>query len=140
MCSSNYLGIKCNRLCTIWYYNQRNTIIKCARNEFYKTNYTIYNIDRPTWFNVLLDPILFLCLFNLLLHTISTINIITPKGTTAKITSNATRSISQVSITRPKFHSYLNCHFCVFDSYQFSSSLIRPPIQLVQTNRKPVPD
>ena len=73
--------------------------------------FTIYNIDRPTWFNVVLDPILFLCLFNLLLHTISTINIITPKGTTAKITSNATRSISQVSITRPKFHGYLPLSF-----------------------------
>ena len=103
--------------------------------------FTIYNIDRPTWFNILLDPILFLCLFNLLLHTISTINIITPKETTAKITSNATRSVSQVSITRPNFHGYLPLSFCVFYSYQFSSSLIRPPIQLVQTiNRKPVPD
>ena len=72
---------------------------------------TIYNTDRPTWFNVLLDPTLFLCLFNLFLHTISTINIITPKGTTAKITSNATRSISQVSITRPKSQGYLPLSF-----------------------------
>ena len=73
--------------------------------------FTIYNIDRPTWFTVLLDPILFLCLFNLILHAISTINIITPKGTTAKITSNATRSISQVSITRPKSQGYLPLSF-----------------------------
>ena len=72
---------------------------------------TIYNADRPTWFNDLLDPTLFLCLFNLFLHTISTINIITPKGTTAKITSNATRSISQVSITRPKSQGYLPLSF-----------------------------
>ena len=75
------------------------------------SEFTIYNIDRPAWFNVLLDPTLFLCPFNLLLHTISTINIITPKGTTAKITSNATKSISQVSITRPKFHGYLPLSF-----------------------------
>ena len=73
--------------------------------------FTIYNIDRPTWFNILLDPIVLLCLFNLLLHTISTINIITPKGTTAKITSNATRSISHVSITTPKFQGYLPLSF-----------------------------
>ena len=115
MCSSNYLSIKCNCLCTIWYYNQCNTIIEYTRNNSTKQiiilGFTIYNIDRPTWFNILLDPILFLCLFNLLLHTISTINIITPKGTTVKITSNATRSISQVSITRPKFHGYLLLSF-----------------------------
>ena len=73
--------------------------------------FTIYNMERPTWFNVLLDPILFLCPINLLLYTISTIDIITPKGTTAKITSNATKSISQVSITRPKFHEYLLLSF-----------------------------
>ena len=103
--------------------------------------FTIYNTERPTWFNVLLNPILLLCLFNFLLHTISTINIITPKGTTVKITSNATRSISQVSITRPKFHRYLPLSFLHIYSYQFSSSLIRPPIQLVQTiNGKPVPN
>ena len=72
---------------------------------------TIYNMDRPTWFNILLDLTLFLCLFDLFLQIISTINIITPKGTTAKITSNATRSISQVSITRPKSQGYLPLSF-----------------------------
>ena len=72
--------------------------------------FTIYNMERPTLFNVLLDPVLLLCLFNLL-YNISTTAIITPKGTTAKITSNATRSISQVSITRPKFREYLPLSF-----------------------------
>ena len=83
------------------------TVIKYAQNK----SYHIHNIDRPTGFNALLDPTLFLCPFNLLLHTISTINIITPEGTTAKTTSNATKSISQLSITRPKFHGYLPLSF-----------------------------
>ena len=116
MCSSNYLSIECYCLCTIWYYDQHNTVIEHTRNKSYKTNYncgvfTIYNMERPTLFNVLLEPILLLCLFNLLLHTISTTDIITPKGTTVKITSNATSSISHVSTTRPKFHGYLQSSF-----------------------------
>ena len=54
------------------------------------------------WLATLLDLTLFLRLCDLSLQSNSTTNIITPRGTTEKIINNDTKSVSQVSIPRPK--------------------------------------